>query len=265
MAEPGVPRGNARTQRALRLVRPALSDSDAARQQRNSPDKVLPAARIDGYDVCHTALRETFRDMATDPPSTSVRIQPEPLDAEATVDLLDRVKHGDEAALERLLQRCIPALRRWAHGRLPSSARGMMETSDLVQDAVVGALRRLEVFEARHQGALQAYFRQAVMNRIRDVARQQHRRPSQTDLPDELRDERTSPLEHAIGSENMARYDAAIQRLKPADREAIIGRIELHYGYDELAIVLNKPSGDAARMAVTRAMRRLAAEMRHAS
>jgi RNA polymerase sigma-70 factor (ECF subfamily) len=202
--------------------------------------------------------------MASDSKSSSVRRQVDPLGPEATIELLNRVKGGDDTALERLLERCIPALRRWARGRLPRSARGMLETADLVQDAVMACLRRLDVFEVRHQGALQAYFRQAVMNRILDIVRQQRRRPDQADLPEHLLDARPSPLDQAIGSENAARYDAAIQRLRPADREAIIGRVELQYSYDELAIVLNKPTAAAARVAVTRAMRRLADEMRHA-
>jgi RNA polymerase sigma-70 factor, ECF subfamily len=202
--------------------------------------------------------------MASDSKSSSVRRQMDPLGPEATIELLNRVKGGDDTALERLLERCIPALRRWARGRLPRSARGMLETADLVQDAVMACLRRLDVFEVRHQGALQAYFRQAVMNRILDIVRQQRRRPDQADLPEHLLDARPSPLDQAIGSENAARYDAAIQRLRPADREAIIGRVELQYSYEELAIVLNKPTAAAARVAVTRAMRRLADEMRHA-
>ncbi len=202
--------------------------------------------------------------MAIDSPS-SARRQLEPLAPEATVDLLQRIKGGDDAALERLLQRCIPPLRRWAHGRLPGSARSMLETSDLVQDAVVAAMRRVDAFEVRHQGALQAYLRQAVMNHIRDLVRQRRRRPDQTDLPAQLADDRPSPLDQAIGSENVARYDAAVRRLTAADREAVIGRIELQYSYDELAITLNKPTTAAARMAVARAMRRLADEMRHAS
>jgi RNA polymerase sigma factor (sigma-70 family) len=140
----------------------------------------------------------------------------------------------------------------------------MLETVDLVQDAVMACMRRLDVFEVRHQGALQAYFRQAVMNRILDIVRQQRRRPDQVEMPEQLADARPSPLEQAIGTENAARYDAAIQRLKPADREAIIGRVELQYSYDELAIVLDKPTAAAARVAVTRAMKRLADEMRHA-
>jgi DNA-directed RNA polymerase specialized sigma24 family protein len=81
---------------------------------------------------------------------------PNLLTPEATVDLLEQVKHGDDAALDKLLERCIPPLRRWARGRLPQSARGMQDTADLVQDAVFSAMRRLEAFEARHQGALQA-------------------------------------------------------------------------------------------------------------
>jgi RNA polymerase sigma-70 factor, ECF subfamily len=182
--------------------------------------------------------------MASDSESSSVRRRVDPLGPEATVDLINRVKGGDDAALERLLQRCIPALRRWASGRLPRTARGMLETVDLVQDAVMACMRRLDVFEVRHQGALQAYFRQAVMNRILDIVRQQRRRPDQVEMPEQL-------------------PDAAIQRLKPADREAIIGRIELQYSYDELAIVLDKPTAAAARVAVTRAMKRLADEMRH--
>jgi RNA polymerase sigma-70 factor (ECF subfamily) len=203
--------------------------------------------------------------MASDLESSSARRQVDPLGPEATVELLNRIKGGDDAALERLLERCIPALRRWARGRLPRSARGMLETADLVQDAVMACMRRLDVFEVRHQGALQAYFRQAVMNRILDIVRQQKRRPGQTDLPEQLLDARPSPLDQAIGSENAERYEAAIHRLKPADREAIIGRVELQYSYDELAIVLDKPTAAAARVAVTRAMKRLADEMRHAS
>jgi RNA polymerase sigma-70 factor, ECF subfamily len=191
-------------------------------------------------------------------------LRTEPLAPDATMELLDRVKQGDTSALELLLERCIPALRKWAHARLPQSARGMQDTADLVQDTVLSALRRLDVFEARHQGALQAYLRQAVMNRIRDVIRKRDRRPHQTGLPEDLMDDKTSPLEAVIGSENVAFYDAAVQKLRPADREAIVGRLELQYTYEELAVVLNKPTANAARVAVARAMKRLVEEMHHA-
>jgi RNA polymerase sigma-70 factor, ECF subfamily len=197
--------------------------------------------------------------MAVDVPCT------EPLPAEATVELLHKARLGDSDALNRILERCIPALRRWARGRMPRPARGMIETADLVQDAVMAAMRRLDAFEPRHQGALQAYLRKAVLNRIRDVARRQKRTPQFSSLSDRIVDERTSPLEAAIGREDLARYEAALQRLSASDREAVVARLELQQTYEQLAIVLNKPSGEAARMAVTRAIKRLADEMSHAA
>jgi RNA polymerase sigma-70 factor, ECF subfamily len=198
------------------------------------------------------------------PHGPSTRTHAEPLAPEATVDLLARVKVGDRHALELLLERCIPALRRWAHARLPQSARGMVDTADMVQDTVISALRRLDVFDARHQGALQAYLRTAVMNRIRDVIRQRDRRPLQGAIPEDIPAEQTSPLDQLIGAENVAFYDAALQRLRPIDREVIVGRIELQYSYEELAVMLQKPTANAARVAVARALKRLVDEMRHA-
>jgi RNA polymerase sigma-70 factor (ECF subfamily) len=184
-----------------------------------------------------------------------------PLEPEATLDLLERVQHGEEAALETLYARCLPPLRRWARGRLPSSARGMHDTVDLVQDTLLAALRQLKDFDARHQGALQAYLRQAIMNRIRDLVRQRDRRPIRAEMPDALADDAPSPLALAIGAENQALYEKALTRLRPADREAIINRLELQHTYEELAVLLDKRSPDAARVAVMRAMKRLAEEM----
>jgi RNA polymerase sigma-70 factor, ECF subfamily len=196
-------------------------------------------------------------------PVHSTRVREEPLPAHTTVVLLEAARQGDEAAREQLFERCIPALRRWAHGRLPGNMRGLLDTGDLVQDTVVATLRHLDGFEARHQGALQAYLRQAVMNRIRDAVRYHRRRPQQVDVPESLANRAPSPLDLAIGEENVERYERALSRLAPADREAIVGRLELQHSYDELAVVLDKPSPAAARMAVTRAMKHLADEMQH--
>jgi RNA polymerase sigma-70 factor (ECF subfamily) len=180
---------------------------------------------------------------------------PKPL--ETTFELLDRVRRGDRDALDRLFERCLPALRRWARGRLPVAARGALDTQDLVQDTIVNALRRLDQFESRHEGALQAYLRQAVLNRIRDEARKYSRRPSATELTDSQPADAASPLDIAIGRQGVERYEAALQKLRPADREAIVGRLELQYDYKELAVVLGKPNANAARVAVTRALARL--------
>jgi RNA polymerase sigma factor (sigma-70 family) len=186
---------------------------------------------------------------------------PHALDPETTVELLNRVKAGDNAARERLVARCIPPLRRWARGRLPSYARDMLDTDDLVQESVLAALGRIQGFEARREGALQAYLRQALANRIKDVIRYKRRRPLQTELPEDARDQGESPLDQVIGLENTERYEAAMLRLRDTDREAIIARVELRYSYQELAVALGKPSADAARVAVARAVYRLAREI----
>ena len=70
-----------------------------------------------------------------------------------------------------------------------------------------------------------------------------------------------SPLDIAVGREGVERYEAALARLRPIDREAVVGRLELQYDYDELAVLLNKPNANAARVAVTRALARLVERM----
>jgi RNA polymerase sigma-70 factor (ECF subfamily) len=136
-----------------------------------------------------------------------------------------------------------------------------MDTDDVVQETVIRAVKRIDVFESRHEGALQAYLRQAVMNRIRDEVRRKMRTPAQESLDDRYEEKGASPLEEAIGHEAVERYEAALARLRPEDREAIIARVEMESSYEAVAQALGKPSPDAARMAVSRALVRLAEEM----
>src|SRR5262245_26126082 len=93
------------------------------------------------------------------------------LSDEPTLELLLKAREGNRQAVDALLERCLPRLRRWAHGRLPPAARGALDTNDLVQETAMHVLRNLGTFEPRHVGAMQAYLRQAVINRIRDEVR----------------------------------------------------------------------------------------------
>ena len=68
-------------------------------------------------------------------------------------------------------------------------------------------------------------------------------------------------LEAAVGSEAVARYEAALQRLRDEERELIVARLEMQLTYAEVAAATGKPSSNAARMAVTRAVARLIEEM----
>lgn len=179
-----------------------------------------------------------------------------------TLHLVDRVKHGDQQALAELLERFLPRLRRWASGRLPGPIRDMADTSDLVQDVLLQSFRKIEGLELDGMGGLQAYLRQAILNRIRDEFRKFKRRPDAVELESAQPDEGPSPLEVAIGRQALDRYEAALAELRPVDREAIIARIELGFTYDEVAELLGKPTGNAARMAVERALVRLIDRLR---
>jgi RNA polymerase sigma-70 factor (ECF subfamily) len=182
-------------------------------------------------------------------------------DANSSFALVLRAHEGDGRALNELCHRFLPRLQRWAHGRLPSWARGALDTHDLVQDTFTHVVQRIGEFEPRHEGAFQAYLRQALLNRVRDEIRRVKRKSPAEPLDSGSPASDPSPLEEAIGQEAQERYDAALQRLKPDDREAIILRIELGYAYADVAEALGKPSVAAAHMAVSRALVRLAKEM----
>jgi RNA polymerase sigma factor (sigma-70 family) len=207
-----------------------------------------------GYDARAPTLSAMVSPTGPTPDDLAVPV-------DSTVDLLARAKTGDDTAIDTLFRRCLPPLHRWARGRLPSHARNLGDTQDLVQEAVMHALRRLEAFECRHQGALQAYLRQAIQNRIVDEVRRAQRRPSPSELLDHHADPSPSALQRVIGMEGLEAYETALQRLKPAEREAVIARIELQQSYEEIAVALDKPTVDAARVAVKRALARLVEEM----
>ena len=154
--------------------------------------------------------------------------------ADETVDLVNRVRAGDQEALAVLMSRFLPRLRRWASGRMPNALR-----------------------DVGREGGLQAYLRQSVLNRIRDEFRRARRRPEIVEIDTKQPDGGPSPLEAAIGKAGLEQYEAALSALRPIDREAIIARVELGFTYEEVAAALGKPSANAARMAVERALVRL--------
>jgi RNA polymerase sigma factor (sigma-70 family) len=184
-------------------------------------------------------------------------------EAASSFELVIRANAGDQKAIDTLFARYLPRLQRWAHGRLPAAARGMHQTHDLVQDTLMHVFERLPTFSPRHEGAFQAYVRTALWNRIRDIARQYQRKGAPDPLDSAIVAGESSPLEEAIGSETLARYEAALDRLRPEDKELIVARVELNLSYAEIAPMVGKPSVAAVHMAVSRALVRLAQEMAH--
>jgi RNA polymerase sigma factor (sigma-70 family) len=201
-------------------------------------------------------------DEAPSPGPTPAHPAPErAADAESSYALLARAREGDVQALETLCARYLPRMRMWVHGRLPGWARGALDSQDIVQETLARVVQKIQTFEPRHEGAFQAYVRQALLNRVRDEIRAAERRAPATPLDTNKPSQNPSPLEEAIGSEALERYEAALARLRPEDKEAIFVRIEMGLSYAEVADVLGKPSVAAAHMAVSRALVRLAQEM----
>ena len=182
--------------------------------------------------------------------------------AETSVELIERARNGDNAALQRLFERYMPPLRRWASGRLPRWTRTLIDTDDLVQDALLATFRNFERFEPRRDGALHAYMRQVLRRRIIDELRRAHRHPDRASLGEDQPADNASPLEQAIGAEAIERYEQALSELSTGDREVVVARVELGMSYAEIAATVGKPSADAARMAVSRALVRLAGAFR---
>jgi RNA polymerase sigma factor (sigma-70 family) len=197
-------------------------------------------------------------DMGSPRPPRPVR--PLAANGSTSLFLLERARAGDPQATNELLARYLPRLERWTTGRLPPAARSLCDTHDVVQDTLIRAFKGLARFEVRGEGALGAYLRQAVNNRIKDEIRRMKRQPRREPLQD-WPAAAPSPLEQAIGTEAFERYERALWRLKPSDREAVIASVELNYTLEELAGALEKPTVNAARQAVSRALSRLAKEM----
>lgn len=183
---------------------------------------------------------------------------------ESTLDLLHDVRQGNSEAVNRLCARYLPSLRRWARGRLPGYARDLRDTEDLVQETMFQTLRHLHGFDHKGRGALQAYLRQGVINRIRDEVRRASRRSLTSELPLEHPDDAASPEIVARDREAFRRYREALARLRPDEQTAVTLRLERGCDYAHIATALGKDSPDAARMTVNRALRRLTAIMQSA-
>lgn len=178
-----------------------------------------------------------------------------------TTQLIRRVYSGDAQAREALYARCLPRLRRWAHGRLPGYARDACDTNDLVQLTLLRTLDRLDAFEAAGAGSLLAYMRRILLNAVKDEIRRTRRRgPSVTLDEAEFEGDGASPVERLVGRQELACYESALARLSRRQQEALVLRIEFGMSFPEIAAETDS-TPDAARMLFHRARAQLAIEL----
>lgn len=176
------------------------------------------------------------------------------LDSATIEAYLGKVRAGDQAALEELLARVEPYVRRMAHGKLPGIARPMADTEDLVMLTLRCAYSNLSHFEMRHEGSLIAYLRCILVNQIRDQIRRAQREPRREPLSDELRDDVPSPDDAVIAREAEATYRELLAALRKSQRDAITLRVERGMSYEEIAEEMGLRSADSARMRVARGL-----------
>ena len=185
-----------------------------------------------------------------------------PVALDSTLALVTRAREGDRKALELLAARYQAALLRFAHGRVPTAARGLVDTADVVQAALSRTIARLGSIDTSVPGSLLAYLRSAVLNQIRDEIARARRRPQTTELTDQLPALDKDPLETVISRQQYERYNLALLQLPADQQEAFLMRIEMGCSYQEIADALGRSTADAARLLVRRAIRAVTAMLR---
>ena len=195
-------------------------------------------------------------------------------DAENTQELLDGVRQGNPSAAERLLGRHRQALRRLIELRLDRRIQQRVDASDIVQEVLVEANRRLATYLENPSMPFHLWLRQMARDRIIDAHRRHrasHKRSvdreqpivspgpadrSTMELAAQICDQEMTPAAAATMEELHRRFVAAIDQLDDSDREVIIMRHFEQLTNQEIAqaLELTEP---AASMRYLRAMRRL--------
>lgn len=195
-------------------------------------------------------------------------------EAEKTHELLDLVRDGDDSATSRLLDRHREALRRMADMRLDPKIRQRVDASDIIQDVMIEANRRLQTFLDNPVMPFHLWLRQITTDRIIDAHRR-HRvsKKRSVDLEQapvvasnldhstiqfgpQIMDDELTPAAAAIRSELQRKFEAAVEEMDAIDQEIIVMRHFEQLTNQEVAQVLNL-SEPAASMRYLRAMRRL--------
>lgn len=180
---------------------------------------------------------------------------------DSTADLVFKARSGDRSAENEIVRRNLPELRQYARGRLPVAARGRTDTEDLVQETMLNALQRLTSFKPLRPGGFQAYLRTSLRHRVCDEVRRSIRYPH-AGLLEDAPDRGPTPHDVMAAQEAVARYRRALETLRPTYRALVQAYVEREWSYERIARAFEKPSVNAARVAVGRAVNRLLAVMR---
>jgi RNA polymerase sigma-70 factor (ECF subfamily) len=206
-------------------------------------------------------------------------------DSSQTQELLTRAKQGDAPAINELLDRHREALRRMIDMRMDRVVQRRVDASDIVQDVLVEANRRLAEYLQNPAMPFHLWLRHMAHDRLidahrrhrqaarRSIDREQSLRASPAggnaaryldrsslDLAAQLADRELTPAAAATWNELRRRFQAALDTLDEQDQEVVLMRHFEHLSNSEVAQALNL-SEAAAGMRYLRAMRRLRAKL----
>jgi RNA polymerase sigma-70 factor, ECF subfamily len=198
----------------------------------------------------------------------------EPHEGQPTLVLLDRARQGDGDAVNGLLERHRETIKRMIDRRMDRGVQRRVDASDIVQDVMIEANRRLGDYLANPTMPFQLWLRHMARDRLIDAHRR-HRvaatrsvdrevplvvpdsaDQSQADLGGQITDRELTPAAAATWHELERRFAAAVDLLEEGDRQIVLLRHFEHLSTAEAAEVLGL-SKPAAGMRYLRAMRRL--------
>lgn len=195
-------------------------------------------------------------------------------DGEVTAELLNNVRGGQAVAVEELMDRHRNSLRRMIQLRLDQRLMQRMDVSDVIQDVLIEANRRLSDYLKNPVIPFHLWIRQIAKDRIIDAHRR-HRvsakrsidreqpQPgkgpfdqSTIELANQFRDQALTPAAAATQRELASQIESAVQMLRDNDREIILMRHYEQLDNQEIAqsLGLTEP---AASMRYLRALKRL--------
>jgi RNA polymerase sigma-70 factor, ECF subfamily len=195
-------------------------------------------------------------------------------DATTTQELLDRARTGDAAAVDALLARHREPVRRMIDLRLDPAIVQRVDASDVVQEVLLEASRRLADYLRQPAMPFHLWLRHIAKDHLIDAHRRHHQaqkrgvdreqpihRPgwadrSSLELAGQLLDHERTPASEAIQQELQRRLHEALGKLDEADREVILMRHFEQLANQEVAAALGLTEA-AASMRYLRAVRRL--------
>lgn len=175
-------------------------------------------------------------------------------------DDIGQIRSGDRQALDELIQRWRPILRLYAHGLLGREFSARADSSDVVQDTVIQASRRVNQFQGETEAQWGAWLRRILHNEAARY-RRQHLESKRTVVRESGQAENEAevdaqPLDRTIEIENVVLVAAAIEELPQPMREVVIRRTFRHHSFNEIAESMCRTPG-VVRVMWARALRKL--------